>query len=377
MNSTLLGGLSPATFLRRHWQKQPLLIKGAIPDFRNLMSLKQLIRLARHEACETRLVIGTGERQHVLYGPLAPAIFRDLPPRDWTVLVQGINHVLPSARALLQHFAFLPQARLDDIMVSYAAPGGGVGPHFDSYDVFLLQGSGRRRWEVSAQRDLELLPNKDLKILRRFRPAGSSVLGNGDMLYLPPRFSHNGVAVDACFTYSIGLRAPTNDEFKTRFLAHLDDELRLEGSYRDPDLLPCRHFGEIGTRMVDRVAETLQRIRWTRSDVVLFLGRYLTEPKPHIVLRRPPAIGYKSFVRAALSDGVEVHPALPLLFHGSLAFINGEAVGMKPAESVLIKELADRRRLPGPALRRNDAALRIFHSWYGDGCISIGDWRKW
>ena len=150
VRETLLGGLPPSLFLKRHWHKLPLLVRGAIPDFSDLLDLRALIALAAADVCESRLVlIHDGERE-VVYGPLPKKLFRDLPENNWTLLVQGVNHALPSARELLRHFSFLPHARLDDLMVSYAAPGGGVGPHVDSYDVFLLQGSGSRSWTRSA-----------------------------------------------------------------------------------------------------------------------------------------------------------------------------------------------------------------------------------
>ena len=372
----MLGGLSPSLFLRRHWQKQPLLVRSALADVSNLVTLRQLLSLARHDACEARLVIASAEGQEVIYGPISPSIFRDLPERNWTVLVQGVNHVLPGARDLLRRFSFLPQARLDDVMVSYAAPGGGVGPHFDSYDVFLLQGSGKRQWEVSAQTDLELLPDTDLKILKHFRPEGSSVLESGDMLYLPPRFAHNGVALEACFTYSVGFRAPAHEELKSGFLSYLDDEIDLTGRYEDPDLTPCRHFGEIRADMIRRVTAVLSRIRWQQPDIVLFLGRYLSEPKPNIVLPKPTKLTYPNFVRRVRADGIEVHPALPLLFHGRLVFINGEAFEMKSGERASLVALADSRRLPAKALRADGGALRILHTWYCDGYITTGEWGR-
>ncbi|NIO39732.1 MAG: cupin domain-containing protein, partial [Burkholderiales bacterium] len=223
MDHSLLGGLSPSSFLQRHWQKQPLLIRAAIPGFRDVLTLRSLIALSGHEACEARLVVADRGHYEVLHGPFSPRIFSELPENNWTLLVQGVNNVCRGTRALLHRFAFLPYARLDDVMVSYAAPGGGVGPHFDSYDVFLLQGHGRRMWQVGTQSDLELIPDADLRILKRFHPDGSCKVRCGDMLYLPPRFAHNGIAVDSCITYSIGFRAPDYEELKVQFLAYLDE----------------------------------------------------------------------------------------------------------------------------------------------------------
>ena len=371
MTDTLLGGLSPSTFLKRHWHRQPLLIRQAVPGFRDLLTPRQLIALARNDLCEARLVIAAGNKTEVHYGPLPASMFRDLPESNWTLLVQGVNHVLPAAARLLQRFSFLPHARLDDLMVSYAAPGGGVGPHFDSYDVFLLQGKGQRTWQVSAQTDLDLDPDSELRILRRFQPEGSCILNRGDMLYLPPRFAHDGIAVDVCMTYSIGFRSPDYDTLKSGFLAYLEDNLRIEGRYRDPGLAPQQHPAELGDHMVNQVAGALSKIRWGQSDMVSFLGRYLSEPKPHVFLRPPKNSDYTEFSRRARAGGLEVHPALPLLFRGQRAFLNGEEFRLKTSERKTIIALADQRQLTAHEIQHAGAALRTLYNWYRNGYINI------
>lgn len=374
MDRTLLGGLTPSTFLKRHWQKQPLLVRGAIAGFKDSLNLRKLIALSRNDGCEARLIVSTNGKHEVLFGPFAPGIFHDLPETNWTLLVQGVNHACHKARELLYRFAFLPYARLDDVMVSYAAPGGGVGPHFDSYDVFLLQGQGRRRWQVGSQSDLELIPDSELKILQRFQPEGSCVLSSGDMLYLPPRFAHNGVALSACVTYSIGFRAPNFEELKTHFLAYLDDDLYLEGQYQDPHLQPTAQPAQLSNDMIDQVAGAMSRLRWSRSDVTTFIGRYLSEPKPYIVLNKPAVIAYREFSRRARADGIELHPALPLLFHGKQAFINGETLDMMPDAGQALVLLANQRHLTARQVRSSAAALPTLHSWHGNGYVSLGEW---
>jgi 50S ribosomal protein L16 3-hydroxylase len=164
---------------------------------------------------------------------------------------------------LLHRFDFIPQARLDDLMVSYAVDGGGVGPHFDNYDVFLLQGIGQRRWQISNQEDRRLIEDAPLKILQDFRPVHDWVLEPGDMLYLPPHWAHNGIAIGECTTYSIGFRSPTTQELAQQFLIHLQDTIQLDGIYADPDLKRQAHSAEIGELMIDRVADSLSRITWT------------------------------------------------------------------------------------------------------------------
>ena len=258
-------------------------------------------------------------------------------------------------------------------MVSYAAPGGGVGPHFDSYDVFLLQGCGQRRWEVGKQSDLDLVPDSELKILRHFHPQGVCVLSCGDMLYLPPRFAHNGISLDSCITYSIGFRAPAYEELKSHFLAFLDDCRHICGEYRDPGLKPTPHPARVAPAMIDQVAAAMSRVRWSRTEVAIFLGRYLSEPKPYIVLDKPPDIDFREFSRRAQSDGLEVHPALPLLFIGKQAFINGEVVAMEPGTEQAVILLADKRRLTGKQARSAHRALPTFYGWYGNGYISLGN----
>ena len=375
VRNTLLGGLSPPTFLKRHWHKLPLLVRGAIPGFDGLLDLQKLISIATSGECEARIVVPNGRRYEVLTGPIPPRVFRELPEDGWTLLVQGINHALPSARELLNRFSFLPHARLDDLMVSYATPGGGVGPHVDSYDVFLLQGSGRKRWQVSKQQDQDLVDDSQLKILKRFRPEGNCVVHSGDMLYLPPHYAHNGVALDPCFTYSIGFRAPEYQELKSQFLAYLDDNSSIDGRYEDPDITVATHAGEISGKMITDVTKKLSQIRWTRAGVADFMGCYLSEPKSHIVLHQPQALGRPEFLRRARKKGVELHPALPFLFHGTRGFINGDAFDIAPGERDTIVALSDRRRLSGAEVEQAQQATQTLHEWYRYGYIKIGTWR--
>jgi 50S ribosomal protein L16 3-hydroxylase len=287
MMNTLLGGLSPTRFLRDVWHKRPLLVRNAVPDFTGLLSPVDMMRLASRDDVESRLIQGSGTHWQLDHGPFKKSDFRSLPKTDWTLLVQSLNHVLPAADALLAHFNFIPHARLDDLMASYAVPGGSVGPHFDSYDVFLLQGQGHRRWQISTQADLALLDNAPLKILRRFKAEDEWVLGPGDMLYLPPHVAHFGVAADACMTYSIGFRAPAAEELAHGFLMHLQDTLTLDGRYADPDLRLQTHPGEISRAMLNQIEGMIARIKWNRRDIAEFAGRYLSDPKPNVFFDAP------------------------------------------------------------------------------------------
>ncbi|MDO8370401.1 MAG: cupin domain-containing protein, partial [Polaromonas sp.] len=228
----LLAGLTPAQFMRRHWQKKPLLVRQAMPGFKPLLSRRELFDLAARKEVESRLVVQQPTGWRMKPGPFGPRSLPALSRPQWTLLLQGVDLHDRRAHELLQHFRFVPDARLDDLMISFATPGGGVGPHFDSYDVFLLQASGRRRWKIGRQKDLTLQEGVPLKILQNFEPEQEFVLEAGDMLYLPPRYAHDGLAepcpgddgkAQDCMTYSIGFRAPKRAELAGELLQRLAD----------------------------------------------------------------------------------------------------------------------------------------------------------
>jgi len=369
MNNTLLGGLSPTRFLRDVWHKRPLLIRNAVPGFTGLLSPDDMLHLAGRDDVETRLIQGSGTHWQLDHGPLRKSDFKRLPRTGWTLLVQSLNHVLPAADALLAQFNFIPHARLDDLMASYAVPGGSVGPHFDSYDVFLLQGQGHRRWQISTQTDLALLDDAPLKILRRFEAEDEWLLGPGDMLYLPPHVAHYGVAEDACMTYSIGFRAPTAEELAHAFLMHLQDTLTLEGRYADPDLRLQTHPGEISRAMLAQIEGMIARIKWSRRDIAEFAGRYLSDPKPNVFFDAPDSpLSRAAFSKQAAKFGVALDPKSRLLFAGGRFFINGE--GFTPAvdETTALQQLGDLRRLAPPL----PAGLRgRLYDWYQAGWLEV------
>ena len=369
MTTALLGGLSPTRFLRDVWHKRPLLIRNAVPGFAGLLSPAEMQQLACRDDVESRLIQGRGTHWQLDHGPFSKRDFKRLPKREWTLLVQSLNHVLPEADALLARFNFIPHARLDDMMVSYAVAGGSVGPHFDSYDVFLLQGQGHRCWKISTQSDLTLLDNAPLKILRRFKADGEWVLGPGDMLYLPPHVAHYGVAEDECMTYSIGFRAPTTEELAHGFLMHLQDTLALEGRYSDPDLRLHAHPGEISRAMLAQIEGMIAKIKWNKRDIAEFAGRYLSEPKPNVVFDAPDIpLSRAAFNKAANRQGVALNPKSRLLFSGGRFFINGEAFASAADETAALQQLADQRRLAPPL----PAALRErFYDWYEAGWLEI------
>jgi 50S ribosomal protein L16 3-hydroxylase len=370
-SSALLGGLTAAAFLRRHWQKRALLVRGAVPGFSGCVTRQALFDLAGRDDVDSRIVLRERNRWTTFEGPLRKSLRRSLPARGWTLLVHGVNLHVPAADALLRRFAFIPYARLDDLMVSYAAPGGGVGPHFDSYDVFLLQGQGRRRWRISRQRDLALKPRMPLKILARFRPTTAWTLASGDMLYLPPDHAHDGVAVDACTTYSIGFRAPVAQELGTAFLDWLRDGLALEGRYADPHLHPTREPARIDATMRRACAAMLRAIRWDDVAVASFVGSYLSEPKPQVTFTPPdPALPLRAFARAAGRRGVSLNPCAQILYDERNVYVNGAVLAWPDGAAERIMSLANARRLRGADC--NGAALApVLHDWYRDGYLTL------
>jgi 50S ribosomal protein L16 3-hydroxylase len=368
---TLLGGLAPREFLTRYWQKRPLLVRRAWPGLRDPASVSDLFQLAARDDCESRVVVRRGARWELRHGPFRPASLRTLPDRRWTLLVQGLNHFVPAAGEMMRRFAFAPYARFDDVMVSYAVPDGGVGPHIDSYDVFLLQGLGRRRWRIATRGPRELDPRAPLKILRRFRAEREWILEPGDLLYLPPGVAHEGVALEPCLTYSIGFRAPSVRELGGEFLGYLQDHLALPDTlYADPDLAPTRAPARLDNKLLARCTRMLQKVRWSRGEMLEFLGRHFSEPKPHVRFtppRRPlPAA---AFARACAQRGVALAPATGMLYRANRMFINGESVDAPPGMRPALTRLADRRLL-APRTFFTPAGAALLYTWYRAGYLA-------
>lgn len=374
---TLLGGLSAEQFLAEYWQKKPLLIRQAIPGFNGLLSPNELAGLSCEEEVQARLVLFQDNQWHVENGPFEEERFASLPERDWTLLVQGVNHYLPEAEELLQHFSFVPYARLDDLMVSFAPDEGGVGPHFDSYDVFLLQGEGKRLWRISEQDDLSLIEDAPLRILQHFNAEQEWVLEPGDMLYLPPHVAHWGIAVGNAMTYSIGFRAPAAQELATVFLDYLQDKLNISGMYADPDLQYQLHPAEISSNMLDKVSAMLEQIRWQREDIAVFLGRYLSEPKLHLLFDENEDMSLKQFTQQLARRGIALSGKSQMLFHGRQFFMNGEQWIAGKQHHELLRELADKRQLNAAwfdtAVLQDAVLLQKLCEWYLAGYLYLMD----
>jgi 50S ribosomal protein L16 3-hydroxylase len=340
MQSRLLGDRTPREFLRHYWQKRPLFVRRALPGFAGVVTEKTLAQLAARDDVESRIVERHGKHRETRHGPFTKVTAHS---SGWTLLVSGVNLHVDGAHALLQRFSFVPQARLDDVMVSYATPGGGVGPHVDFYDVFLLQGPGRRAWRVENKR---------------------FVAEAGDLLYLPPGVRHDGVALERCFTYSIGFRAPRGAELGAAFLDWLHERGLPQADYREPRLAPASHPARIPAALIVFAKTVVDRIRWSHRDVERFLGEYLSEPKPHVVFA-PRAAG-----RPIARSRVRLDKKTRLLYRGGRFYINGESVAVKRSSVPILRELADRRTAEGARLAGAGLA-GLISKWHRLGYLTV------
>lgn len=279
-NSTL----TPDTFLTEYWQKKPCLFRQAFPDFHPLLEADELAGLACEEDVESRLIIHSDDHHNweLEHGPFSDERFACLPESHWTLLVQAVDHWLPEARDFLKYFQFIPNWRVDDLMISFASLGGGVGPHFDHYDVFLIQAAGTRRWEIGEKYDENSARRTDtpVLILEDWQATAEWELAPGDMLYLPPQFGHNGVATsDHCMTYSVGFRAPSHAEILAGFSDFLIDELKESQRYHDPNLRLQAHPGEISALTIEQVQTILKSLLNDRKKLSHWFGQYASTPK--------------------------------------------------------------------------------------------------
>lgn len=360
--SMLLGGRSPAAFLEEYWQKKPLLIRGALPGFRSPLAPEELAGLACEEGVTSRLVLEKGgdEPWQLEHGPFDEETFLHLPETHWTLLVQEVDRLIPEVGALLEHFRFLPRWRIDDIMVSYAPAHGTVGAHIDNYDVFLLQGLGRREWQIghTPVEEETIVPDLDVRILADFTPDETMVLEPGDMLYLPPRIAHYGIALDDCMTYSIGFRAPSHRRLIGDFVSDMLETVDPEARYADPDLSPTDHPGAIRPEACERVRAILRRLVQEEDAIDRWFGRYVTEPARGRIALPPEEPFTADELAEALRAGAALRhgPASRLAYithdDGTAhLFIDGEARRLPPNLADAGPLLADRTTVDAEALR--------------------------
>jgi 50S ribosomal protein L16 3-hydroxylase len=366
MPTPLLGGLSPELFMKRHWQKKPLLIRQAIPDVHPPLDRKALFALAESDDVESRLITQKGATDWALqHGPLPRKRLPALSQAGWTLLVQGLDLHVPAAYELLQRFRFVPDARMDDLMISFATDGGGVGPHFDSYDVFLLQVQGRRKWRIGPLTDTSLQADVPLKILSHFEPQEEWVLEPGDMLYLPPRWAHDGIAQGECMTCSIGFRSPDETELAREVLARLIEG--MEGPekprlYQDPKQLATATPGLIPEALRDFAVQAVAKALKDPAALATALGEALTEPKPRVWFQ----------AGEPLQDGVGVRldPRTRLVYDERSVFANGESWRAAGKDARHLRQLADERRLDAATVAKVSGDLReLLDQWSEDGWL--------
>jgi 50S ribosomal protein L16 3-hydroxylase len=365
----LLGGISPETFMRRYWEKKPLLIRAAIPGFKPLLDRAELIDLAAQDDVESRLVVSAQADKkgqwRMKHGPFAR---KDLPPfkqAGWTVLLQGVDLHDERVHQLMNQFRFVPDARLDDLMISYASDGGGVGPHVDSYDVFLLQAQGRRRWRIGRQKDLSLQPDMPLKILAHFEPEQEFVLEPGDMLYLPPQWAHDGVAEGECMTYSIGFRSPAKGEMARELLQCLAEQAADEvgpAIYRDPQQAAVSHSAEVPDGLLQFAKDALAAALKDPLALQRSLGEIMTEPKAQVWFH-----GEQTLEQGV---GVRLDRRSRMMYDAKHVFINGESFRAAGSDAKRMRQLADTRELTASDVAKlSEAARALLTQWGEDGWL--------
>ncbi len=365
---TLLGGISPAEFMKTYWQRKPLLVRQAIPEFKALLSRPELFDLAEQNEVESRLVVGTnsGKRDWQMQrGPFKRRAIPKLTERDWTLLVQGVDLHDDRVAALMQQFRFIPDARLDDVMISYATEGGGVGPHFDSYDVFLLQAHGQRRWRIGRQKDLSLVPDMPLKILANFKPEHDWVLNPGDMLYLPPRYAHDGIAQGECMTYSVGFRVPQTGDLARELLVRLSEgaeEVAGCDLYKDATQSAVTKPAAMPEGLAEFAKSALQKALKDPKSLQRALGEYLTEPKANVWFEMGDMPNHLTSLRLDRRS--------KMMYDAHHIFLNGESWRAAGKDAALMRQLADSRQLSADELKKaTPEALSLLMEWCDDGWL--------
>jgi 50S ribosomal protein L16 3-hydroxylase len=386
-SSTLLGGLSPAEFLDEHWQTKPLVIRGALPDFTSPIAPEELAGLACEEGVTSRLILEQGGDYpwQLKEGPFDEDDFLGLPETHWTVLVQEVDRLIPEVGALLDHFRFIPRWRIDDVMVSYAPTHGNVGAHIDNYDVFLLQGLGQREWQFghAPVDDETIVPDRDVRMLADFTPDETVVLEPGDMLYLPPRIAHHGIALDdRCMTYSVGFRAPGHQRLIGDFVNDMLETIDPDARYSDPDLTPTNHPGAIRPEARERVRSILRQL--TRDDDVIdrWFGRYITEPQRGQVALPPEQPIAPATLMEAIQAGTPLwHGAASRLAYmrhddGTVSlFIDGQERHLPGDLAFAGALLTDQNPILPEALARHldqAAFVQLLVELVNDGVLDIG-----
>ena len=371
-----------ADFLSQAWQKKPVLIRDAWDAWSNPLDPDDLAGLACEPGIDSRLVTKSSDLWELEHGPLSEQRFADIGEMPWTLLVQAVDHHVPAVAALLDPFRFIPNWRVDDVMVSYAVDGGGVGAHFDQYDVFLVQGLGRRRWQIGARcdRTAQLLPHDDLRLLADFEPTEEWVLGPGDMLYVPPGFAHNGIAVgDDCMTYSIGFRAPSRAELIAGWAEYAIAELDDDDRYSDPGVAAQANPGEIAPGALARLQAMVADKVLDRDAFALWFGEYSTTPKNQdIDWRSEEPIGLED-VRFSIAEGAPLlrNPASRFSFvrrdaRGLTLFVDGRSYTCAGRTAEFAEQLCVGQHFNvGQDLLESAEVLALIVELASEGCVTF------
>lgn len=368
-------------FFAHYWQRKPLLIRQAIPGFRPLLDARALVDLAGQDEVESRLIRSSASRWRLEHGPFAPEQIPSLKKKYWALLVQGVDLHLDEAHELLKQFRFIPDARLDDLMVSLAGDGGGVGPHFDSYDVFLLQAWGRREWRIGPLKDRSLRKNSPVKLLENFEPDESFILEPGDMLYVPPHWGHDGIALGPCMTYSIGFRAPSRSEFLQAFFNdcsdRVDDQITSQELYTDIGLRPESHPAFIPAKLTQKLEHWAKSAAPSKEDVQGFIGRFLSEPKDSVWFESPKRpLAIEKFLAKAQLKGMRLHRASRLLLRVNnigegTVFFNGQEQTFTGDSLKYVGKLAENRIFVAPSqLEQSEIGTYLYRA-YTNGWIVL------
>ncbi len=370
-----------AGFLRDCWQKQPLLIRNPWKAWVNPVSPDELAGLACEDGVESRMIVQRQDQWLVERGPVRARHFEQRRAMPWTLLVQAVDHHAPQVAALMDAFRFIPNWRIDDVMVSYATDGGGVGPHFDQYDVFLIQGLGRRRWQLGAPCDsaTTCLPHDDLHLLAEFEVTAEWILEPGDILYVPPRIAHNGLAVgDDCMTYSIGFRAPSRSELIAHWCDHLLETLTDEDRFCDPDLRLQANPGEIAAEAIGSLQAMIADTLLDPQEFVRWFGQYSSQPKyPEVDWRLERPVS-KARLRKGLGQGWQLrrNPASRFSFakvkKGVLLFVDGQCFDCTEEQNSFALEICARDGIIADAhLWSSAATLDLMAKLFDQGSLAF------
>ncbi len=365
-----LGDLSPQQFLKEYWQKKPLVIRQAFPDFQCPITAEELAGLSCDDDVNSRIIMEKhGEHPwQPIFGPMDDDTFASLPETHWTLAINDLEKIVPELAWLPDLFRFIPDWRFDDLMSSYAADQGSVGPHFDLYDVFIIQGSGRRRWQISTADVTEdnQVEGTPLRIQKNFEAEEEWILEPGDMIYIPPNVSHHGVSLGESISFSVGYRAVSHADLLNDFIAHITQQLSPKLTYQDADLQTQAHSSEITPQAIARVKNIFSEyLSSEHEEISRWFGRYMSDPKSEYTeAADEPVETFEELVNE-MQSGLALyrHPASRFAYsinsHSAQLFIDGNDYTVSENFAV---SLCENRQLESSLLtgaQTNEQALLV------------------